>query len=145
MTKSFKIQLYIIMGILASFIIIPAIFGLWNHNKEIKQEPVQVQVSDKSSVPINTDSVSEVTSSIPIETSVYETGFERKSREMGIIIGTPADDVLAIRGKPPYPSEVVGKDINGLIIEWEYPDGIYVLRRWTVNGITCYRVSEMKL
>ena len=75
----------------------------------------------------------------------YETKFERKSREMGIVIGTPADDVTAIRGRPPYPTEVVGKDSNGLIIEWEYSDGIYVMRRWTIDGGTCYRVAEMKL
>jgi len=78
-------------------------------------------------------------------TTKTETLFEKKSRSMGIVIGTPADDVVTIRGKSPYPTEVMGKDENGLIVEWEYPDGIYVMRRWTINGITCYRVAEMKL
>lgn len=81
----------------------------------------------------------------PKEEKVYETSFERKSRAMGIVIGTPADDVLAIRGKPPYPSEVMGRDENGLIVEWEYKDGIYVFRIFEINGISCYRVAEMKL
>ena len=74
-----------------------------------------------------------------------ETLFEKKSRSLGIVIGTPADDVLAIRGKSPYPTKVVGEDANGLIVEWKYPDGIYIMRRSTIGGVTCYRVAEMKL
>lgn len=74
-----------------------------------------------------------------------KTLFKEKNRQMGIVIGTSADDVLKIRGKSPHPVEKVGKDINGLIVEWKYPDGTYVFRIWTINGVSCYRVTEMKL
>lgn len=70
--------------------------------------------------------------------------FERKNQSLGIVIGTPADDVLAIRGRSSYPTKIIGEDSNGLIVEWKYPDGVYVMRRSTVNGITCYRVAKMK-
>ncbi len=95
-------------------------------------------------------SVSETTTSTetagakPKSSTSQETTFERKSRGMGITIGTPADEVLAIRGKA-LTVEVMGKDASGLIVEWEYSDGIYVMRRYEINGVICYRVAEMKL
>ncbi|KPJ63063.1 hypothetical protein AMJ44_14830 [candidate division WOR-1 bacterium DG_54_3] len=127
-------KIFIPLAILAGLFFLFMVFQPKPVKQIEKEKALHEQVEKKDTQKASTES--------PLK---YETNFERKSREMGIVIGTPADDVLAIRGKPPYPSEVVGKDENGLIVEWEYPDGIYVMRRWAINGVTCYRVAEMKL
>jgi hypothetical protein len=61
----------------------------------------------------------------------------------GVEIGTTADKVLAIRGKA-ISSIQVGQDSQGLVIEWTYPDVVYTMVRWELNGITTYRVWEIK-
>jgi hypothetical protein len=60
----------------------------------------------------------------------------------GVEIGTTADEVLAIRGKA-ISSIQVGQDSQGLVIEWTYPDVVYTMVRWELNGITTYRVWEI--
>lgn len=62
----------------------------------------------------------------------------------GIKVGTTADEVLAIRGKA-ITSIQVGQDSQGLVIEWTYPDVVYTMVRWELNGINAYRVWEIKL
>jgi hypothetical protein len=67
-------------------------------------------------------------------------------------IGTLADTVLSLRGKPMVtPSKIVGRDENGLLVEWEYPDAVYVMARrhkWQMfegvyQEIEAYRVIKM--
>lgn len=59
--------------------------------------------------------------------------------------GIPADELLKMRGRGSdnilvWPSRVVGKDEEGLIVEWVYPDCIVTLKRWNSR----YRVAEVK-
>lgn len=57
-------------------------------------------------------------------------------------IGTPADTVLELRGKG-ISSRQVGRDENGLLVEWEYPDVSYLMGRRAQNGIEAYRVIKI--
>jgi hypothetical protein len=57
----------------------------------------------------------------------------------GIVLGTPADSVLAIRGKP-VDGGKTGSDAGGLTTEWNYPDVTYVMGRREVDGTSVYRV-----
>lgn len=60
----------------------------------------------------------------------------------GVVIGTPSDTVLAIRGK----AQSIRRrenDPDGLVVEWHYPDGMYVFARREVDGISVYRVVEI--
>jgi len=61
----------------------------------------------------------------------------------GIEIGTTADEGLAIRGKP-ISTIQEGQDSQSLIIEWTYPDLVYTMVRWELDGINAYRVWEIK-
>lgn len=61
----------------------------------------------------------------------------------GISLGTPADTVLARRGKGTS-SQKVGSDADGLLVEWQYPDGIYLMGRREVDGISAYRVIAIR-
>ena len=65
------------------------------------------------------------------------------SRKGPIYVGMPADDVHDILGKGTG-TRVVGRDANGLIVEWYYPDAIYTMKLWTEDGITCYRVASIQ-
>lgn len=57
-------------------------------------------------------------------------------------IGTPADSVLAWRGKATN-SRQVGSDTQGLIVEWQYSDVVYLMGRRSQSGIEVYRVIKM--
>jgi len=57
-------------------------------------------------------------------------------------IGTPADTVLELRGKG-ISSRQVGRDENGLLVEWEYLDVTYLMGRRVQNGIEAYRVIKI--
>ncbi|MFH1010588.1 MAG: hypothetical protein V1784_05075 [bacterium] len=57
--------------------------------------------------------------------------------------GTPADDVLSIRGQCLY-TEQLGSDENGLIVAWHYSDVTYIMKRWTIGGVECYRIAEIR-
>jgi len=80
----------------------------------------------------------------PYSKSFLDSSFVAKSQEMGIKIGTTSDELLRIRGKPSIPSEILSRDANGLVVKWQYPNGYYILRMREKNGITCYRITEMR-
>ena len=61
----------------------------------------------------------------------------------GVEIGTTADEVLAIRGNA-IRTVTAGQDSQGLIVEWVYPDVIYTMKLREINGVTAYRVQEIK-
>ena len=61
----------------------------------------------------------------------------------GVVVGTPADTVLAIRGK----AQSIRRrenDPDGLVVEWHYQDGTYIFARREVDGISVYRVVEIQ-
>ena len=60
-----------------------------------------------------------------------------------VVVGSLADTVLELRGKS-LSTRQVGSDRNGLLVEWEYPDAIYVMGRRLQDGIEAYRVVEIK-
>jgi hypothetical protein len=64
------------------------------------------------------------------------------TKSLGVKIGTPADTVLELRGKG-ISSRQVGRDENGLLVEWEYPDVTYLMGRRVQNGIEAYRVIKI--
>lgn len=59
-----------------------------------------------------------------------------------VVVGDLADTVLELRGKP-LSIKQVGRDWNGLLVEWEYQDAIYVLGRRLQDDIEAYRVVEI--
>lgn len=65
--------------------------------------------------------------------------------EYGIEIGMLADDVLKIRGKSSTEPVVIGEDSEGLIVQWIYPDYVYTMRRYELDGIYAYRVGNIEL
>ena len=62
----------------------------------------------------------------------------------GVQKGMAADDVLEVWGKA-LRTEVVGEDTQGLIVEWVYADAVLVMARRTADGVTCYRVIQIRL
>lgn len=74
--------------------------------------------------------------------SAFARGSHSKSTT-SISRGTPADDVLSIRGQCLH-TEQLGSDENGLIVAWHYSDATYIMKRWTIGGIECYRVDEIR-
>lgn len=64
------------------------------------------------------------------------------TKSLGVKIGMPADTVLELRGKA-ISSRQVGRDENGLLVEWEYPDVTYLMGRRVQNGIEAYRVIKI--
>lgn len=62
----------------------------------------------------------------------------------GVRVGMPADDVLKVWGKG-LRSKKLGSNAQGLIVEWIYEDAILVMKRWEMDGVTCYRVAEIRL
>lgn len=61
------------------------------------------------------------------------------SKPRTVVVGTLADTVLAWRGKPLSTAQV-GRDDQGLLIEWRYPDATYLMGRRLQGGIEAYRV-----
>lgn len=59
-----------------------------------------------------------------------------------VTIGTLADSVLARRGKAASVKQV-GRDDNGLLVEWQYPDETYLMARRLQGGIEAYRVIKI--
>jgi hypothetical protein len=59
-----------------------------------------------------------------------------------VSIGTPADSVLAWRGRS-RGSRRVGSDEQGLLVEWSYPDVTYLMGRRVRDGIEAYRVIKI--
>jgi len=59
-----------------------------------------------------------------------------------IRVGTLADTVLKVRGKS-VSIRQVGRDGNGLLVEWEYPDVTYLMGRRLQDGIEAYRVIKI--
>jgi hypothetical protein len=64
------------------------------------------------------------------------------SQATSVTIGTLADMVLALRGKS-ISTRQVGRDEYGLLVEWEYPDAIYLMGRRVQGGIEAYRVIKI--
>ena len=64
-------------------------------------------------------------------------------RKGPIYVGMPADDVHDILGKGTG-TQVVGRDENGLVVKWYYPDAVYTMKRWTEDGVTRYRVARIQ-
>ncbi|MBK6959502.1 MAG: hypothetical protein IPH22_15525 [Nitrosomonas sp.] len=60
-----------------------------------------------------------------------------------VVVGTLADTVLELRGKA-LSTRQVGRDGNGLLVEWEYPDATYLMGRQVQDGIEAYRVIKIK-
>ena len=54
-------------------------------------------------------------------------------------LGTPADSILKYRGRARIVRQR-GSDAQGLLVEWAYPDAVYVIGRRESQGITAYRV-----
>lgn len=59
-----------------------------------------------------------------------------------IKIGTPADSILAWRGRA-IAVRQTGRDEQGLLVEWRYPDAVYLLGRRVQNGVEAYRVIKV--
>ncbi len=59
-----------------------------------------------------------------------------------VVIGTLADTVLELRGKS-VSTKQIGRDDNGLLVEWHYPDVTYLMGRKHQNGIEAYRVIKI--
>jgi len=64
-----------------------------------------------------------------------------KARQ-SVTIGTLADTVLERRGKA-IAVKPIGRDENGLLVEWEYPDMTYLMGRRAQGGIEAYRVIKI--
>jgi len=60
-----------------------------------------------------------------------------------VVVGILADTVLELRGKA-LSTKQVGRDGNGLLVEWEYPDAIYLMGRQVQDGVEAYRVIKIK-
>ena len=56
--------------------------------------------------------------------------------------GTLADTVLELRGKASSVRQV-GRDENGLLVEWQYPDVTYLMGRRLQGGTEAYRVIKI--
>jgi hypothetical protein len=59
-----------------------------------------------------------------------------------IPLGMLADSVLALKGKA-RATRQVGSDVEGLLVEWEYPDMTLLFGRREANGVTAYRVLKV--
>ncbi len=71
------------------------------------------------------------------------TSTKKKDRSSSIKYGTSADDVIDIRGHC-QSTKQLGSDQNGLIVAWYYTDVTYIMKRWTIGGVECYRVAEIR-
>lgn len=68
---------------------------------------------------------------------------ETKTKQT-VTIGMLADTVLERRGKA-ISVKQIGRDENGLLAEWQYPDATYLMGRRLQGGIEAYRVIKIKL
>ncbi|OPY76988.1 MAG: hypothetical protein A4E64_01288 [Syntrophorhabdus sp. PtaU1.Bin058] len=59
-----------------------------------------------------------------------------------VTTGALADTVLEMRGKA-ISVKQVGRDENGLLVEWQYPDATYLMGRRLQGGIEAYRVIKI--
>ena len=59
-----------------------------------------------------------------------------------VTMGMLADTVLEIRGKG-ISAKKVGRDENGLLVEWQYPDATYLMGRRLQGTIEAYRVIKI--
>lgn len=59
-----------------------------------------------------------------------------------VVLGTLADSVLEWRGRA-IGTRQIGKDKEGLLVEWEYPDAVYVMGRRLSAGVEAYRVVKI--
>jgi hypothetical protein len=75
--------------------------------------------------------------------SPYKPTPKPKPDKYGITIGTTADDVLAKRGKADQITQM-GRDEQGLLVLWEYPEITYVMGHREREGISAYRVIEIR-
>jgi hypothetical protein len=64
------------------------------------------------------------------------------SKQRTVVVGTLADTVLEWRGKSLSTTQV-GRDGHGLLVEWRYPDAIYLMGRRLQGGIEAYRVIKI--
>jgi hypothetical protein len=60
-----------------------------------------------------------------------------------VVLGTPADTILEFCGKALSVTQV-GRDENGLLVEWEYPDATYLMGRRVQDGVEAYRVIKIE-
>jgi hypothetical protein len=65
-----------------------------------------------------------------------------RGKPSGVVLGMLADTVLKLRGKG-QSSRQVGRDENGLLVEWEYPGATYLMGRRTQDGVEAYRVIKI--
>ncbi|MBU4288498.1 MAG: hypothetical protein KKI12_10055, partial [Proteobacteria bacterium] len=59
-----------------------------------------------------------------------------------VTMGMLADTVLERRGKA-ISVKQVGRDENGLLVEWQYPDATYLMGRRLQGAIEAYRVIKI--
>jgi hypothetical protein len=59
-----------------------------------------------------------------------------------VSIGTPADSILAWLGKAVAVRQT-GQDGQGLLVEWKYPNAVYLLGRRSQSGVDAYRVIKV--
>jgi hypothetical protein len=64
------------------------------------------------------------------------------SQHRRINIGTPADSILAWRGRA-IAVRQTGQDEQGLLVEWRYPNAVYLLGRRVQDGVEAYRVIKV--
>ena len=63
-------------------------------------------------------------------------------KQRTVAVGMLADTVLELRGKASSVRQV-GRDENGLLVEWQYPDATYLMGRRLQGGIEAYRVIKI--
>ena len=68
---------------------------------------------------------------------------EQIEKPSPVVIGTLADTILELRGKA-QSTRQVGRDANGLLVEWEYSDVTYLMGRLFLDGVEAYRVIKIK-
>jgi hypothetical protein len=64
------------------------------------------------------------------------------SKPRTVVVGTLADTVLEWRGKSLSTTQV-GRDGQGLLVEWRYPGATYLMGRRLQGGIEAYRVIKI--
>lgn len=69
-------------------------------------------------------------------------GSRSPAKGRSVTVGTLADTVLEVRGKASSVRQV-GRDENGLLVEWQYPDVTYLMGRRLQGGIEAYRVIKI--
>jgi hypothetical protein len=75
-------------------------------------------------------------------TSSSQSSKSESKAKQPVTIGMLADTVLERRGKA-ISVKQVGRDENGLLAEWQYPDATYLMGRRLQGGIEAYRVIKI--